>query len=199
MNGLERIVAAISLLMARVGGSLLLAAALLVAVEVVLRKSGLAVISLGTELSGYALAVSATWSFAYVVFERAHVRIDVLSQRLPEGPRAFVNVLALASLAAVGVVFSTTSFDTFRTSLQLGAHANTTLATPLALPQSLWTFGLAWFTLIAFYRTIVSAAALVRRDLVTVSRIAGPASLAAEVDEAVAETRSGLEPRRRSE
>jgi len=187
VSRLERTIAAISLLMARIGGGLLLAVAVLVGVEVVLRKSGLAAFSLGTELSGYALAVGATWSFAYVIFERAHIRIDVLSQRLPDGPQAFVNVFALATLAAVGCVVTATAFETFRTSLQLGAQANTTLATPLALPQGLWAFGLAWFTLVAFYRTFAAAHALVRRDLATVTRIAGPASLAAEVDEAVAE------------
>ena len=143
-----------SLLLARLGGVLLVATALLVSAEVVLRKLGIAAFSVGSELSSYALAISATWAFALVLMERGHVRIDILTARLPAGPRAFVNVLAVASLAAVGAVLSYSAFDTFMTSLELGAISNTTLATPLWVPQGLWLAGLLWFTLVAAYRTV---------------------------------------------
>lgn len=189
---LERVLRSISLALARAGGVLLLATALLVAVEVILRKSQIVVLNLGTELSSYALAIGGTWAFAYVVFERGHVRVDVATQRLPALPRACFDVVAMASLALVGAVLSVGATTTLLTSLQLGASANTTLATPLAIPQGLWVFGLAWFTLIAAYRTVTATAALLRRDLAEVSRIAAPASTAAEAEELAEETLTRL-------
>ena len=181
-----------SLLMARLGGVLLVATALLVSVEVVLRKLGLATFSVGSELSSYALAIAGTWAFALVLMVRGHVRIDILTARLPDAPRAALNVLAVASLAAVGAVLTWSAYGTFMTSLNLRAVSNTTLATPLWLPQGLWLAGLVWFTLVAIYRTGVLVVALVRGDFATVERLAAPASADDEADAAANEARERL-------
>ncbi|MBO0906096.1 TRAP transporter small permease subunit [Jiella sonneratiae] len=190
---LETTLRQISLVMSRLGGGMLLAAALLVAVEVSLRMSRLVIFSVGTELSSYALAVGAAWSFAHVVFERAHVRVDVVSQRLPPLPRAFFDVLAMASLAVVGFLLTLAAWTTFATTLALDTHSNTTLATPLAVPQGLWVAGIGWFTFIAAYRTATAAAALLRRDLAEVTRIAAPPSAEDEASEAALDARSRME------
>lgn len=181
-----------SLAMARIGGVLLLATAVLVSVEVVLRKVGIVTLSVGTELSSYALAIAATWSFALVLMARGHVRIDIVSQRLPDTPRAILNVLAMASLALVGALLAWTAYDTLRTSLELGALSNTTLAVPLWIPQGLWLVGLVWFTVVALVRLAVLAAALARRDNATIERLAAPASADAEADAAATEARDRL-------
>ena len=182
----------ISLLMARIGGGILVATALVVSVEVILRKTGIVTFSVGTELSSYALAIGGTWAFAFVVFERGHVRIDIVSQRLPDWPRAVLNVLATASLAVVGAYLTWSAFSTFRESLRLSATANTTLATPLAIPQGLWAFGLGWFTFVAIYMTAIVLGALMRGDLAKIERSASPAAAAEEADEAAAEARQRL-------
>jgi len=174
----------VSLLLSRTGGGMLLAAALLVAVEVTLRKTNIAVFSLGTELSSYALAVGATWAFAHVVFERAHVRVDVATQRLAPLPRAVFDVVAMASLAVFGTFLCMGAWNTFHASLLTGTISNTSMAIPLAIPQGLWLFGIGWFTLIAFYCTLTAAAALARRDLAEVSRIAAPPSVDEEISQA---------------
>jgi TRAP-type C4-dicarboxylate transport system permease small subunit len=190
---IERSLRAISLLMARIGGLLLLAAAILISVEVILRYTRLARFSFGTELSSYALAVGASWALAYVVFERAHVRIDILPQRLPQRPKAILNILGLASLAAAGLVLSAGGFEMVQTSVQLWARANTTLGTPLAAPQGAWTFGLMWFTAIAAYRTAGAVVALVRLDFNRVTAIAGSPSTDEEVEGAIIETKQRLD------
>lgn len=66
-----------------IGGAMVLASALLVSVDVLLRK--LLVISLGgaDELSGYAFAVGTTWALAFTLLRRANVRVDALYVRLP--------------------------------------------------------------------------------------------------------------------
>ncbi len=178
-----------SLVMARIGGALLVLTALVVSFEVVLRKSGIVTFSVGTELSSYALAIAATWSFALVLMVRGHVRIDILSERLPAWPRALLNVLAVASLAAVGGILTFGALGTFRTSLQLHSLSNTTLAVPMWIPQGLWLVGLVWFTLVAVVQTVVLVVAIARRDLATIDRIAAPASADSEADAAAEEAR----------
>lgn len=192
---LEKALWSVSVVMARIGGVLLVATALLVTVEVILRKTGIATFSLGTELSSYALAIGATWSFALVLLARGHVRIDIVSQRLPDMPRAVLNVLAVVSLAGVGLFLAWGAFQTFLTSLSLGAVSNTTLAAPLFIPQGLWAFGLAWFTLVALYQTGVLVLALLDGDIGTVERLAAPGTAAVEAEEVATEARTRMSER----
>jgi len=190
---LETTLRRFSLLLSRIGGGMLLATALLVSAEVLLRKSRIVVFSFGTELSTYALAVGASWAFAHVVFERAHVRVDVVSQRLPNRPRACFDIVAVASLALVGLVLTFGAWGTFASSLSYGTTSNTTLATPLMIPQGMWLFGIAWFTFIAIYRTMGASLAFVRHDLAEVSRIAAPPSAEDKATEVASGARSRAE------
>ncbi|MEO6363130.1 MAG: TRAP transporter small permease, partial [Caldimonas sp.] len=52
------------------GGLLILAAAVLVSVDVILRKLFSVTLGGADELSGYALAIGSTWSFAFVLLHR---------------------------------------------------------------------------------------------------------------------------------
>lgn len=188
MTRSEKIIGSISRLMARIGGVLLTAAAVLVAVEVVCRYTQLLTFSFGTELSTYALAIGATWSLAHAVFERAHVRVDVVCRRFPDLPRAAFDVLAMAALVVVGLVLTFGALEMTQTSFGLSSKANTTLGTPIALPQGAWTFGLVWFTFVAAYRTVCAGMALLRRDFAETYRIAASPSQDDEVQEAISET-----------
>ncbi len=79
-------------------GALMLAAALLVSVDVLMRK--LLVISLGgaDELSGYAFAIGTAWALAFTLLERANVRVDALYTHLPGPARMVLDVAALLAL-----------------------------------------------------------------------------------------------------
>lgn len=192
MTRLEQTIGSISKLMARIGGVLLLGAAVLVAVEVVCRYLHVLSFSFGTELSTYALAIGATWSLAHAVFERAHVRVDVVCRRFPEFPRAVFDVLAMASLVIVGIVLSVGAMEMTQTSFGLSATANTTLGTPIVLPQGAWTFGLLWFTFVAAYRMVCAGSALFHRNFPEVFRIASSPSADDEIEEAISETEQRL-------
>lgn len=178
--------------MARLGGGALLGVALLICLEVLLRMFRIGTMSVGTELGSYVLALGATWSLAYVVLERGHVRVDVIARQLPQVPRTVLDLLALSSLAVVGAVLTNGAWGMVSTSLRLGARSNTTLGIPLAIPQSLWTLGLAWFTLVAIGRTIQALRALLVRDIGEATRIAASPSADDEVEEAIAESNSRL-------
>jgi len=187
MLGLERIVAAVSLWMARAGGLLLLLASALISFEILARKFFALPFSIGNELSGYALAIGASWSFAYALLHRAHVRVDVLRGLFPPLGRSFLDVLALISLGALALVLCWPAWGTFETSLQLGARENTPLGTPLVVPQGLWLAGLLWFAFVCLEQCVLVLMALLRRDHETVERLSAPvAAEATEVEEALA-------------
>ena len=192
MTRIEPFTSTVSLWMARVGGGALLGVALLISVEVILRMLRIGNMSVGTELSSYALAIGATWSLAYVVFERGHVRVDIIARKLSAVPRTMLDVLSLASLAIIGIVLSVGAYGMLATSLRLGAKSNTTLGIPLAIPQALWTLGLVWFALIALGRTFQAIRAMARNDHVEAARIAASPSADDDVEEAIVETTSRL-------
>ena len=64
MPRVHAVIAGISLWMARAGGALLIIASAVITFEIVARKFFLLPFNVGTELSTYALAVGASWSFA---------------------------------------------------------------------------------------------------------------------------------------
>jgi TRAP-type C4-dicarboxylate transport system permease small subunit len=184
---IDAVITGVSLCMSRVGGVLLLLAALLVSFEILGRKFLSLPFSVGTELSTYALAVGASWSFAQALLLRAHVRIDVLRNLLPPPVRTVLDIVALVSLAAFALLLSWHVWDTVATSWNLGARENTPLATPLVIPQLLWFWGMAWFAAVALVETIRACAALARGDMTTLNRIAAPVGVEDEIDEALAD------------
>ena len=194
MPRLERIVAAVSLWMARAGGLLLLLSSALISFEILARKFFALPFSVGNELSGYALAIGASWSFAYALLHRAHVRVDVLRGLFPPLGRTILDVLALISLGALALALCWPAWGTAATSLQLGARENTPLGTPLIVPQGLWLIGLIWFAFVCLEQCVLVLMALVRRDAHTVERLAAPvAAEATEVEEALAKADTRLQ------
>jgi TRAP-type C4-dicarboxylate transport system permease small subunit len=183
---------AVSRAMSRVGGVVLLASALLVGVEILGRRLVGVSLNAATELSSYGLAIAASFAFADTLLHRAHIRVDVAYRWFPPLGRAVLDLASAASLALFGVMLAWRGGEVALESLRLGARENTSLATPLAWPQGVWTLGLAWFAFVALAVLLRAAHALVRRDLDGVSRIAGPAGIEEELEEAVADAETRL-------
>jgi len=67
------------------------------------------------------------------------------------------------------------------------AAANTTLGTPLWIPQSLWALGLVWMSVVLVLMLIRASAALVTGDIPLVKALCGQRSTEEEAkEEAVA-------------
>ncbi len=163
------------------GGVLLIAAALLVGVEVVIRKAFSLSIGGADELSGYALAISTSWALAFALLERAHIRIDSIYVHLPVRLRALLDILGLALLAGFFGLVTWYGFGVFQTSYRIDAHSLSPLGTPLMVPQLIWVLGLVMFLAIAVLLLIRAVSALITGDLATVSRLVGSRTLREEV------------------
>lgn len=171
-------------------GLLLLAAALLVAVDVTLRK--LANVTLGgaDELSGYALAIGSAWSFAFVLLQRGNVRIDALYQHLPRPLAAVCDLLAVLALLVFVSLVAWHGWGVMANSFNVGARSNSALGVPLAIPQGLWWLGYAWFVLCCALLLLRSGAALLAGDWATVNRLAGAHSVQDDAADELAHARA---------
>lgn len=133
----------------RGGGGLMFLAALMIAIDVVLRKVFSVTLGGADELAGYAMAVSCTWSFSYVLLKRGNVRVDALYSHLPAPLCIVLDLLAVAALGGFAVILAWYGYDVFTTSWELGSRSNSSLKAPLWLPQALWWLGLVQFFLTA--------------------------------------------------
>ncbi|AEY01435.1 hypothetical protein GU3_08395 [Oceanimonas sp. GK1] len=130
-------------------GGMFLLLSLLIAVETLLRKFFKVSLQGVDELSGYALAVGATLAFTIALFGRAHMRIDIFHERLPQGLQSVLNWLSALFMSGLGLFLVWVCMNVVLETLDYGSTAQTPWATPLIYPQSVWMAGLAVFALVA--------------------------------------------------
>lgn len=148
MNSLLKYMECCSRVSVWISGILLFATAFMIAVEVLLRK--IFAVSMGgaDEISSYVLAVTCSWSLGYALFQKAHVRIDLIYIRLSARVQALLDALALLMFLIYMSTLSYFAFFVLKRSIDRGSTANTPLQTPLWIPQGIWFLGLVFFTLI---------------------------------------------------
>ena len=123
----------------------MLAAALLIGVDVTLRKFFQASIGGADELAGYALAIGTAWSLGATLVERAHIRIDSLYTLFPRWLRLALDFAGIALLIAFFALIARHGWNVVQQSWVSGSRSQSALQTPTVLPQSIWLAGLAVF------------------------------------------------------
>jgi TRAP-type C4-dicarboxylate transport system permease small subunit len=155
LNGLRRLNRLVALLV----GVMLLACATFVLLDIVLRQVGS---SFGgtDEISGYAMAIATSWGMAYTLLELGHVRIDLIRGRLPDWPKAVMDLFAMLVMTLVVSLIAYKCWPVVANSLANNSTANTPLETPLPLVQIPWFAGWLWFAVSAWI-TLLAAAVMV--------------------------------------
>ena len=77
------------------GGALILLAAVLIGIDVLMRKFLARSIGGADELAGYALAIGTAWGLGAALIDRAHIRIDSLYGLFPRKLRLLLDFAAL--------------------------------------------------------------------------------------------------------
>ena len=170
-------------------GALMLAAALLVSVEVFLRKLFLVSIGGADELSGYAFAIATSWALAFTLLERANVRVDAVYQHLPSGLRALLDVAGLLVLGGFVGLLAWHGWAVLQDSLAFKTLATTPLQTPLWIPQTLWVVGFGIFAFAWVPLVLRVLRALFSGDRATAARLAGARSIEEDAQAEIAHTR----------
>ena len=150
-----------------------------------------------TEVTGYLMAIGMSWGLAGTLFERGHVRIDVLVQKLPLKVRVWLHLASLLALLVATGFFAWGAFSLARDSWELGATDLSALHTPLAIPQGLWAAGLALLLLAGLAIAARSLRQLAAGDADAMDRMLMARTYideAAETLEAVAEAQQGMQP-----
>jgi TRAP-type C4-dicarboxylate transport system permease small subunit len=134
-----------SMMMARLAGWNYVACALFITLDVLCRNF-LGVSSSATvEVTGYMLAGGIAWSLGHALAERAHIRVDVLANRMPVAVRAWLHLVSLALLAVFAGFITWAAWHLVSESVMFDAHDNTALRVPLVVPQSIWAVGITAF------------------------------------------------------
>lgn len=148
-------------LMNAVAGWSYLAVAVFVTCDVVSRKVFGFSSGSTTQIAGYVLACGITWRLAHTMFERAHIRIDILVMRLPIRVRQYMHLIALTLLLVFIGFLAYAGVHLSMDSAMFQSTDLSALAMPLVVPQSIWTFGLAFFTFVLATLLVETAVLLV--------------------------------------
>lgn len=146
-------------LVAMLIGAILLACALYVLADIILRKVGS---SLGgtDEISGYVMAIVTSWGMGFALLELSHVRIDILRGRVGALGKSVFDLFAMAALSITITVIAIKCWPVLERSIANSSRANTPLETPLWIVQLPWFAGWAWFAIVAWL-TLIAALLLI--------------------------------------
>jgi TRAP-type mannitol/chloroaromatic compound transport system permease small subunit len=167
-----------------------LAAALLIGVDVTLRKVFDASIGGADELAGYALAIGTAWSLGAALLDRAHIRIDSLYVLFPRWLRLALDFLGIALLLAFFGLIVRHGWSVVQQSWVSGSRSQSALQTPTIVPQSIWLVGLALFVLVGLALLARAAALASRGDAAAAARAISTRSAAEEVQEEMREMKA---------
>ena len=185
MQRLHRLADAVASAGALIGGLLLLAAAVIIGIDIVLRYSVARSIGGADELSGYALAIATAWGLSFTLVHRAHIRIDSLYELFPAWIRAALDVLSLVAFLLFMGLTTWSAWGVLSQSITSGARSISALATPLVVPQALWFAGFVFLMLVLLLLLTEAVTAWMRGDLRAVARLIGSKAVIEEVHEEI--------------
>jgi TRAP-type C4-dicarboxylate transport system permease small subunit len=167
------------------GGALILLAAVLIGVDVLMRKFLARSIGGADELAGYALAIGTAWGLAAALVDRAHIRIDSLYVLFPQKFRLALDIIAVALLIAFFALMTWHGWGVVQESWTSGSRSQSALETPTVIPQFLWIAGLAAFVVVGVLLLASAFAMMAKGDLRGTARIISTRSAEEEVEDEI--------------
>ncbi len=166
-----------------IGGAALLLSAIMVTLDVLARKMFGVTISGSDEISGYVFAAGTTWAYSYCLFTRANIRIDAAYNLMSLRTKALLDILGVLLLLYYIYLLTTNAWGMFAENVEFNSTAQTTLATPLWIPQVFWISGLIFFLVSLAFVAVYCLAAMIKGDWQTINNIAGVKSVEEEITE----------------
>jgi TRAP-type C4-dicarboxylate transport system permease small subunit len=167
------------------GGGLILLAALLIGIDVLMRKFLARSIGGADELAGYALAIGTTWGLGAALLDRAHIRIDSLYVLFPQKLRLALDVLALVLLVGFFALIGWHGWGVVAQSWTSGSRSQSALETPTVLPQAVWIAGLIVFVLVGLFLLVTALRLGLSGDLRGMAQLISTRSAEEEVEDEI--------------
>lgn len=158
------------------GGALILLAAILIGIDVSLRKLFSVSIGGADELAGYALAIGTAWALAAALLDRAHIRIDFLYVFFPAPVRILLDFIGLALFVWFFALVGWHGIGVVQQSWISGSRSQSALETPVVVPQVIWLAGLGVFVLVGTVLFLIALGRLLAGDREAVAQLIGTRS-----------------------
>ena len=167
------------------GGALILLAAILIGIDVLMRKFLDRSIGGADELAGYSLAIGTAWGLAAALLDRAHIRIDSLYVLFPQKLRIALDLTALILLVGFFALMMWHGLGVVSQSWTSASRSQSALETPTVIPQALWIAGLFSFVVIGLLLLLAALRLAAAGDLRGVSRLISTRSAEEEVEDEI--------------
>lgn len=167
------------------GGALVLAAAVLIGIDVTLRKFFNASMGGADELAGYALAIGTAWSLGAALLDRAHIRIDSLYVLFPRWLRLALDFAGITLFIAFFGLIAWHGWSVAQQSWVSGSRSQSALATPTVIPQALWLLGLALLVAVGLVLLAHAAILIARRNAAAAAQAVSTRSAVEELEEEI--------------
>lgn len=164
------------------GGALVLLAAVLIGVDVLMRKFLNRSIGGADELAGYALAIGTAWGLGATLLDRAHIRIDSLYMLFPQKLRLVLDAVAIVLLVGFFALTTWHGLGVVSQSWTSDSRSQSALETPTIIPQALWIAGLAAFVVIGALLLLQALRTALSGDLRGVATLISTRSAEEEVE-----------------
>lgn len=123
-------------------GACLIAISVVIVFEAVVRKAFGMTLGGVNEITGYVFAITTAWAFPHALARKANVRITAFSGWLTLGPRLLLEGTALVATAVFFGYLALRGGELALDSLLQDRRSNSSLQTPMVVPQALWVLGL---------------------------------------------------------
>jgi TRAP-type C4-dicarboxylate transport system permease small subunit len=167
------------------GGALVLLAAVLIGIDVLMRKFLDRSIGGADELAGYSLAIGTAWGLGATLLDRAHIRIDSLYVLFPQKLRLVLDALAVTLLVGFFALTLWHGLGVVSQSWTSGSRSQSALETPTVIPQVLWIAGLAAFVVLGVMLLFAAFRLAIAGDLRGVARLISTRSAEEEVEDEI--------------
>lgn len=167
------------------GGALVMLAAVLIGIDVVMRKFLDRSIGGADELAGYSLAIGSAWSLGATLLDRAHIRIDSLYVHFPQKLRLLLDIASIVLLVGFFGLILWHGLGVVAQSWTSDSHSQSALETPVVIPQVLWIAGLGAFMLVGVALLLEALRLAVAGDLQGMARLISTRSAEEEIEDEV--------------
>lgn len=167
------------------GGALVLLAAVLIGIDVLLRKVFETSIGGADELAGYALALGTAWALGPTLLDRAHIRIDSLYGFFPRWLRLAADLAGLVLFVGFFGLVAWHGWGVAEQSWVSSSRSHTALETPTVIPQAVWLLGLFMLIVIGIVLFVHALVLIARSDIGAATRAISTRSVAEDVEEEI--------------
>ena len=128
-----------------VSGAALIAVAIVITADILLRKTIGFSIPATDELAGYVFAISTAVAFSFALLENANVRVDVLYDRAKPRVRRLIDFLGFAALGLFVLLLTWRASLLLYDSYLYDSRSISPLNTALVYPQAIWVAALCLY------------------------------------------------------